>query len=178
MEPVYDQYALSVFVFAPGPRRLHFPQRSEQLQLCEDRSRKLRSVMGAEQACDAMKSGGATMRDAETVSPESAGTLERITTQFSTKSLAGPALQQQLSEIAARANLMNYFGSIVILARSSNGDGHVQFNDEKTKNGYSSVWPNWAFEMAQVAMLNAKKVGVLANGDPYGQNLVHVTVFA
>jgi hypothetical protein len=118
------------------------------------------------------------MRDAEITPSQSAETLERITREHSTQSLAGPALQQQLGETAASANLTHYFGSIAFVGRTSNGDRNVQFNDENANTGYSSVWPDWAFEMAQAAMLNAKKVLVLADGIPTGANLVQILVFA
>jgi hypothetical protein len=52
----------------------------------------------------------------------------------------------------------------------------VQINVPSTDTGYSSEWPQWAFELAKAALLTGKQVWVLANGDPFGSNLVTVLI--
>jgi hypothetical protein len=44
--------------------------------------------------------------------------------------------------------------------------------------GFASTWPEWAFGIARDSLLYGKKVWVLANGDPFGSNLVNVLLYA
>ena len=68
----------------------------------------------------------------------------------------------------------SYVGSVAFIGRSSSGDYDVQFNTGNT--GYSSVWPEWAFEMAKTSLVTGKQLWVIANGDPFGSNLLTVIV--
>jgi hypothetical protein len=54
----------------------------------------------------------------------------------------------------------------------------VQFNDTSSNTGYSSAWPQWAFELAKDALLAGKDVWVIANGDPFGSNLLDVLILS
>jgi hypothetical protein len=82
----------------------------------------------------------------------------------------------------AIANALNtlavnsYIGTVAFIGRSSAGDYDVQFNTGTT--GYSSAWPEWAFEMAKTSLVTGKQLWVIANGDPFGSNLLTVIVLA
>ena len=54
----------------------------------------------------------------------------------------------------------------------------LQFDDPATNTGYVSEWPQWAFGLAQAALLGGKEVLLVANGDPFGANLVDVLILA
>lgn len=60
------------------------------------------------------------------------------------------------------------------LLKAATGSKEPPYNG----SGYSSTWPLWAFELAKAALLYGKKVFIIANGDPFGSNLVQVLIFA
>jgi hypothetical protein len=104
--------------------------------------------------------------------------FEQATAELTIPDVSGPATSRRLTDIAAQAGLGSFFGTIAFVGESSSGSFEVQFNDTGTNTGYSSTWPQWAFELAKAALLGGKHVLVLANGDPFGSNLVSVLVFA
>ncbi len=81
---------------------------------------------------------------------------------------------QQLADFAAELNFQSYMGWILHAGRVSDGKFQVQFNI--SGNGYSSRWPEWAFESAKEALLHRKKVWVISDGKPFGGNLLQVLV--
>jgi len=74
-------------------------------------------------------------------------------------------LHQRLTAAAAPLGFSVYVGNY-----------QVQFNDTSANTGYSSTWPQWAFELAKDALLGGKGVWVIANGDPFGSNLLDVFI--
>ena len=44
--------------------------------------------------------------------------------------------------------------------------------------GYASSWPDWAYDIAEKALVDQIKVLVLSNGDPFGSNLPLVLLYA
>jgi hypothetical protein len=82
----------------------------------------------------------------------------------------------------ALANAINtlavetYFGNVAFIGRDSNGGYDVQFNTGNT--GYSSSWPEWAFEIAKTSLITGKQLLVIANGAPFGSDLLNVMVLA
>jgi hypothetical protein len=82
-----------------------------------------------------------------------------------------------LSRIAAEQAITSNIGRVVLAGRTSSGSTWVQFNVDNA-GGYASTWPEWAFEIAKDALLTGKKIWVLANGDPFGSNLVNVLLYA
>jgi hypothetical protein len=82
-------------------------------------------------------------------------------------------LEQLALELAAKV----YFGKIAFAGQAANGIYNVQFNADNG-TGYSSVWPVWAFELAKSALLYDKRLVIIANGDPFGSNLVQVLIFS
>jgi hypothetical protein len=49
---------------------------------------------------------------------------------------------------------------------------HVQIN--LGSNGYSSDWPEWAYNIAREAFLYNKRLWVIYKEVPFGRNLMHV----
>jgi hypothetical protein len=69
-------------------------------------------------------------------------------------------------------------GTAAFVGRYATGEYAVQFNNQANNTGYSSVWPQWAYDVAKSALENGKKLWVGSNGDPFGSNLVFVHEFA
>ena len=79
---------------------------------------------------------------------------------------------QQLSDIAADLGLQSYIGWILYAGQVVDGTFQVQFNI--SGNGYSSRWPEWAYEPARDSLLHEKKVWVISDGVPFARNLLQV----
>jgi hypothetical protein len=102
--------------------------------------------------------------------------LDQKFTQVVTMELAeGPHLQQ-LSSAAISLGIDSYVGSVAFAGQTSSGSYQVQFNTGSS--GYSSTWPQWAFEQAKPALLYGKQLWVIANGKPFGSNLLHVLILS
>ena len=82
-------------------------------------------------------------------------------------------LEQVAIELSAKA----YIGRIAYAGQTASGAYSVQFNVDNG-SGYISSWPQWAFELAKTSLLHGKKVWVIANGDPFGTNLIQVLILA
>jgi hypothetical protein len=54
----------------------------------------------------------------------------------------------------------------------------VQFDDAASNTGYVSEWPQWAFGLAEAALLVGHEVLLAANGDPFGLNVADVLILA
>ena len=80
----------------------------------------------------------------------------------------------QLAELVTRAGFQATTGTIAFAGRYATGDLAVQYNDQN--GGFSSSWPQWAFDLAKEALLGNKRVWVASNGDPFGTNLVFVMI--
>jgi hypothetical protein len=81
-----------------------------------------------------------------------------------------------LTKAAAAQALTSSIGGIVLAGSSPSGSKGVQFNVDGG-GGFSSTWPEWAFQIAKDALLNNIKVWVLANGDPFVSNLTLVLLY-
>ncbi|MBI4785207.1 MAG: hypothetical protein HY785_28460 [Oscillatoriophycideae cyanobacterium NC_groundwater_1537_Pr4_S-0.65um_50_18] len=84
---------------------------------------------------------------------------------------------KHLDQVATALRAKGYLGKIAFAGQSSSGTYSVQFNVDND-GGYSSVWPQWAYELAKLSLLNNKKLYVISNGDPFGANLIQVLIFA
>jgi hypothetical protein len=84
------------------------------------------------------------------------------------------SLPKQLTDIVAQAGLQASTGTIAFAGQYASGNYAVQYNDQN--GGFSSSWPQWAFELAKAALLGSKRVWVASNGDPFGTNLVFVMI--
>ncbi len=82
---------------------------------------------------------------------------------------------KQQSELRA-AGIDSKVGYILHAGRVKDGTFQVQFNEGG--DGWSSRWPEWAYEPARDSLLHGKKVWVIYDGDmPFGPNLLHVLIF-
>jgi hypothetical protein len=59
---------------------------------------------------------------------------------------------QQLADATARAGLEASTGTIAFARKHSSGDYPVEFTGQN--GGFSSRWPQWAFELAKAALLS------------------------
>ena len=83
---------------------------------------------------------------------------------------------KHLEQLVVALGAKGYLGKIAFVGQTSGGGYSVQFNVDDD-GGYSSTWPQWAFELVKSALLYGKKVFVIANGDPFGSNLIQVLIF-
>jgi hypothetical protein len=83
---------------------------------------------------------------------------------------------QQLADAVAQAGFAATTGTIAFAGQYASGEYAVQYNNQN--GGFSSGWPQWAFEIAKVALLANKRVWVASNGDPFGSNLVFVMILS
>ena len=110
---------------------------------------------------------------------EFADTVARIEQAAAEIKIAGAELAdlpKQLTNIVAQAGFQATIGTIAFAGQYATGGYAVQYNDQN--GGFSSTWPQWAFELAKAALLGSKKVWVASNGDPFGTNLVFVLIMA
>jgi hypothetical protein len=80
----------------------------------------------------------------------------------------------QSAEQAAQLGLQSYFGWIILAGPNSDGTFHVEF--AIPGNGWVSNWPQWAYEAAVESLLHRKKLWVISEGIPFGENLVQVVI--
>lgn len=88
--------------------------------------------------------------------------------------LASPP--SQLADLVTQAGFQATTGTIAFAGQYASGGYAVQYNDQN--GGFSSTWPQWAFELARDALIGGKRVWVASNGDPFGSNLVFVLILA
>jgi hypothetical protein len=84
-------------------------------------------------------------------------------------------LEAQFKQVVEKLNAAGInadIGSIVYAGRTSSGSGPVQVNIGSS--GFASIWPEWAFGVAEGALHFNKKVFVIYNDQPFGSNLLQV----
>ena len=81
---------------------------------------------------------------------------------------------REIADAVAAAGFQASIGTIAFAGQYSTGSFAVQYNSPT--GGFSSAWPQWAFELAKDALLGNKRVWVASNGDPFGANLVFVMI--
>jgi hypothetical protein len=84
-------------------------------------------------------------------------------------------LDVQLKQVRQRLKAFGLsvdIGSIGLAGRNPSGSGSVQINI--SSGGYGSIWPEWAYGVAEGALHFNKKVIVLYNDQPFGSNLLQV----
>lgn len=79
---------------------------------------------------------------------------------------------RQVTETLAAARVASDVGHIAYAGRSSTGSGQVQVNINS--GGFASTWPEWAYGVAEGALRFNKKVWVVYNNQPFGNNLLQV----
>jgi hypothetical protein len=69
----------------------------------------------------------------------------------------------------------SFFGTIDYVGANSIGNQFVQVYNPGTGVSYGSSWPQWAFDVAKVAVPTGKTVWIISNGNPFGENLISVS---
>jgi hypothetical protein len=82
---------------------------------------------------------------------------------------------REIADLVAAAGFQATTGTIAFAGQYATGTYAVQYNDQN--GGFSSEWPQWAFELAKDALLGNRRVWVASNGEPFGANLVFVMIF-
>jgi hypothetical protein len=106
-----------------------------------------------------------------------AAKFQKATAELTIPDVSRGSLRERLTSAGTPLGISFYSGTIAYVGQNSAGDYLVQF-DDSANDGYASVWPQWAFELAQAALLGAKEVLVSANGLPFGSNLVQVLILS
>jgi hypothetical protein len=109
-------------------------------------------------------------------SPEQTSYLFETLGDVSIPDVAIGLRDHPLTAAADAEALSSNIGRIVLAGSSPSGGKWVQFNIDGG-GGFASSWPQWAFDIAKDALLNNVKVWVIANGDPFGQNLTQVLLY-
>jgi hypothetical protein len=102
--------------------------------------------------------------------------LERVLEQGLANGQLGEAALHEFSKAAVESGFGSYLGTVAYVGRTPS-DSTVQFN-VTNGGGYASNWPAWAFEQAKLALTTGKRMWLLANGDPFGSNLINAMVMA
>ena len=113
---------------------------------------------------------------AETSIADLTARFEEVTAQLRTPGNELAGIPRQLADAVAAAGFQATTGTIAFAGQYATGSYAVQYNDQN--GGFSSTWPEWAFELAKAALLGARRVWVASNGDPFGSNLVFVLILA
>jgi hypothetical protein len=102
--------------------------------------------------------------------------VERIMTGHFKGAGGGKKMMAKQQAALSAAGLGAKVGYILHAGRVKDGTFQVQFN--VGGEGWSSRWPNWAYEPARDSLLHGKKVWVIYDGAmPFGPNLLQVLIF-
>lgn len=98
--------------------------------------------------------------------------FEKLTTTYSGEGV------EKFQQIAKALSLFEntYYGPVILAGQCGPEDYEVQFNAGNV--GYSSSWPQWAFEYAKTALLSGRNLLVISQGPPMGENLLGVFFLA
>jgi hypothetical protein len=107
-----------------------------------------------------------------------AAKFQQATAELTIPDVSRARSREQLANAAGPLGISVYEGTIANVGENSSGGNQVQFNDAATNTGYGSAWPQWAFGLAQAALLGGKEVLLVANGLPFGSNLLNVLILA
>ncbi|MFE7630132.1 hypothetical protein [Kocuria sp. NPDC057446] len=99
--------------------------------------------------------------------PHVSSAVEQMATDLRTDRPPVPGVPSEMVDAAVRAGFQTAVGTIAFAGYNVSGSHSVQFNVQDG-GGYSSSWPQWAFELAKDALLGSKRVWVASNGDPFG----------
>ena len=85
------------------------------------------------------------------------------------------AVAHPLVTAAQRPGLKWAFGTIPYAGRWATGEPAVTFNSPQT-GSHASAWPEWAYEIAKDALLADRRVFITYNDEPFGANLIFVSL--
>ena len=103
-----------------------------------------------------------------------AARIDRATAEMKIRDTELAGVPRQLADAVAQAGFQASIGTIAFAGQYATGSFAVQYNAQN--GGFSSTWPQWAFELAKAALLGNKRVWVASDGDPFGNNLVFVMI--
>jgi hypothetical protein len=104
--------------------------------------------------------------------------FQQATAELTIRDTGRTQVRDHLANAAGPLGISVYVGTIANIGLNASSGNQVQFDDPATNTGYVSEWPQWAFGLAQAALLAGKEVLLVANGDPFGANLVDVLILA
>jgi hypothetical protein len=107
-----------------------------------------------------------------------AAKFQQATAELTIPDVSRDRLWEHLANAAGPLGVSVYVGTIAFAGQDSGGGYPVQFDDTATNTGYSSAWPQWAAGPAQAALLAGKEVLLVANGIPFGYNLLDVLILS
>jgi hypothetical protein len=107
-----------------------------------------------------------------------AAKFQQATAELTIPDVSRAGLRERLANAAGPLGVSVYAGTIANVGQNSGGGNQVQFDDAATNTGYVSAWPQWAFGLAEAALLAGKEVLVVANGVPFGSNLLSVLILS
>lgn len=83
---------------------------------------------------------------------------------------ANAAIAAELAALGTEGRV----GVVRFAGRHANGEYRVQF--DVPGDGWSSPWPEWAYDLARDALLNRRQLWVISDGVPWGNKLLVVLV--
>lgn len=107
-----------------------------------------------------------------------AARFQQATSELTIPGGSRDRLREQLAKAADPLDQSIYTGTIYSVGETSGVGYTVGFTDTATNSGYYDLWPQWAFGLAQAALLTGKDVQLVANGLPFGANLVNVSILS
>lgn len=103
--------------------------------------------------------------------------LEQAFARGVTTEAAEAPYSQQFRDLIGALGVSSYVCNVAFAGQASSGSFHVQVN-VVNGGGFSSTWPQWAFDQARSALLHGKRLWVIANGDPFGSNVLQALILA
>ncbi len=107
-----------------------------------------------------------------------AAKFQQATAELTIPDVSRASLRDQLADAAGHLGISVYVGTIANVGQNSGGGNRVQFDDPARDTGYASAWPQWAFGLAQAALLTGRKVLLVADGVPFGPTLLTVLILS
>jgi hypothetical protein len=101
--------------------------------------------------------------------------IEQVMADHTVSSSEMLGVPREIARAVEQAGLTTSTGTIAFAGQYATGSFAVQYNSPT--GGFSSTWPEWAFNLAKDALLGNRRVWVASNGDPFGSNLVFVMIF-
>jgi hypothetical protein len=110
--------------------------------------------------------------------PDLSAKFQQAMTNLTVSDVSKTSFHEQLAAATEPLDLKLFIGTIGNVGQVASGDRAVQFIDPDANLGYVSVWPDWAADLAQAALLAGKRVLVNSYGTPEGPNLLGVFILA
>lgn len=102
--------------------------------------------------------------------------FEKVTDQVTIPVDQLTTLSPPMTEAIALAGFQSSICTVAFAGQYATGSYAVQVNNQN--GGFSSTWPQWAFELAKAAFLGNKRLWIGSNGEPFGSNLVFVLLYS